>query len=271
MTKAERTAWKNIVIRQLKQLQDSVNQPITFVILAGKKYRTPFESFDHVVPMQGLGIGKQLKWLTDANTMIEQFTCTQCKKMVSWDKGCHHEERPWSVVVDVDNEVEQAMEIELSTWDAEYDIFDQLTRNGEDILSEDQRINIQNWVQLMQLENKKEGKFRITGMMTLLLFNQLERFDQEKIIEGMWTVENLELCVIHTVGEKEEYSGTLLQVHPKGLQAKLYFQHTTNLQKMHFDAWQSVNQDELYKYAKKLWKAYQTKIIKQAKELNHDK
>jgi hypothetical protein len=246
MSKDERTAWKNIVVRQLTKLQESVNQPITFVVLAGAKYRTPFEFFDHTIPMEGLGIGLQLQWLTEANTVIEQFTCVNCNEMVSWDQGCHHGEgsqyndwcdRCWSKHV-------KPIEVELSTWDAEYDMFDQLTRNGIDVLTEEHRINIQDWVKLMQLEHKtQEGKFTLSGFMCLLLFNQLERVYQNIILSGAWERANCNLRTIFNVGigEYGEYEKFMM------------------------------TKADVYEYAKELWKEHQTKVMQQAKELNHDK
>jgi len=246
MSKDDRTAWKNRVVRQLTKLQESVKQPITFVILAGEKYRTPFESFDHVVPMQGLGIGKQLKWLTDANTIIEQFTCVKCLEIVSWEEGCHQGEgsqyndwcdRCWRKHV-------PPIEVELSSWDADYDIFDQLTRNGEDVLTEQQRINIQDWVNRMQLEHKtKEGKFTLTGFMCLLIFNKLKRFHQNIIVDGRWEATDLKLRQI-----------ICLKDH----------------QPINFFFGQMWNNGDVYEYAKDLWIAHQRKIIREAKELNHE-
>jgi hypothetical protein len=36
-----------------------------FVVLAGKHYRAAVAGLPHTVPMAGLGIGRQLQWLTE--------------------------------------------------------------------------------------------------------------------------------------------------------------------------------------------------------------
>lgn len=63
MTANERKRWGSGVIRQLETLPK--NAPL--VILAGKHYRAPIESWasDRVTaPMAGMGIGEQKAWLT---------------------------------------------------------------------------------------------------------------------------------------------------------------------------------------------------------------
>jgi hypothetical protein len=57
--------WANKVVTELRQQTDLEKD--TFIILAGKKYRkylVPHLS-NYYVPMEGLGIGRQLRWLKD--------------------------------------------------------------------------------------------------------------------------------------------------------------------------------------------------------------
>jgi hypothetical protein len=69
MAKSDRKAWAASVFKQLRP-RLKLNQTVT--ILAGLKYREFLEdwlrseSMEVLVPMAGLGIGQQLKWLTDA-------------------------------------------------------------------------------------------------------------------------------------------------------------------------------------------------------------
>jgi hypothetical protein len=66
MSREERAAWGQRVRDQLEQVLPSATQ---VCLLAGESYRQPVEPFLHhrghsvVVPMRGLGIGKQLHWL----------------------------------------------------------------------------------------------------------------------------------------------------------------------------------------------------------------
>ena len=59
--------WANYVLNQLKKSTDLENDE--FIFLAGNNYRKFL--LPHIkqynIPMQGLGIGKQLQWLTKRN------------------------------------------------------------------------------------------------------------------------------------------------------------------------------------------------------------
>lgn len=69
----ERRRWSEMVVKQLIAIAPPGTE---FVILAGKRYREgivePLENagYNTTIPLQGLGIGKQLQWLT-ANTPRE--------------------------------------------------------------------------------------------------------------------------------------------------------------------------------------------------------
>jgi hypothetical protein len=55
------------VAKVQKQLRARWNPAkVEFVVLAGRKYRGPFDAFTYTAPMAGLGIGQQLKWLNEA-------------------------------------------------------------------------------------------------------------------------------------------------------------------------------------------------------------
>jgi hypothetical protein len=73
MTVKERSAWSAEVRRQLiGRYCHFVPEKLLFVILAGADYRAPFkDDFPFAVefPLQGLGIGKQLQWLTRQNNL----------------------------------------------------------------------------------------------------------------------------------------------------------------------------------------------------------
>ncbi len=66
MPKPERRAWADRVLDQLRDVLQGGDQ---VVILAGQRYREFLEpclidaGYDVSVPLQGLGIGKQLEWL----------------------------------------------------------------------------------------------------------------------------------------------------------------------------------------------------------------
>ena len=65
MNKIERLVWSKLVLEDLKQYIDINNDAVTF--LAGKRYREYIEP--HIknvnVPMEGLGIGQQLRYLKE--------------------------------------------------------------------------------------------------------------------------------------------------------------------------------------------------------------
>jgi hypothetical protein len=65
MSAEERRSWGNRVICQLNARGHDGD--VKIVVLAGQKYREPISEWlgqRAVVPMQGLGIGRQLAWLT---------------------------------------------------------------------------------------------------------------------------------------------------------------------------------------------------------------
>lgn len=64
MSSTEIKEWANSVISQLQKVSDLDKDD--FVFLAGNNYRKFLLSHirDYKIPMFGLGIGKQLKWLT---------------------------------------------------------------------------------------------------------------------------------------------------------------------------------------------------------------
>ena len=68
MTGRDRKAWSHRVVEQLREVADLAND--NFTILAGSKYRDGI--MVHIekaeLPLEGMGIGYQLKWLTDRNT-----------------------------------------------------------------------------------------------------------------------------------------------------------------------------------------------------------
>jgi cytoplasmic iron level regulating protein YaaA (DUF328/UPF0246 family) len=65
MTSNEIKEWANSVLKQLQKVSD-INKD-KFVFLAGKNYRKFLlpRIKNYKIPMLGLGIGKQLKWLTE--------------------------------------------------------------------------------------------------------------------------------------------------------------------------------------------------------------
>ncbi|PIU24535.1 hypothetical protein COT12_00510 [Candidatus Berkelbacteria bacterium CG08_land_8_20_14_0_20_39_8] len=64
MTSNEIKEWANLVLKQLQKVSD-INKD-EFVFLAGNNYRKFLLPHikNYKIPMLGLGIGKQLKWLT---------------------------------------------------------------------------------------------------------------------------------------------------------------------------------------------------------------
>jgi hypothetical protein len=62
MTAWERFEWAGKTRRQLEMVFDLGTE---FVVLAGKHYRAAVAGLPHTVPMAGLGIGRQLQWLTE--------------------------------------------------------------------------------------------------------------------------------------------------------------------------------------------------------------
>jgi hypothetical protein len=59
MSASSRAAWSRMVRDQLSDYQDD-----ELIVLAGKNYRGWTEGFKTTRPMEGLGIGQQLQWLT---------------------------------------------------------------------------------------------------------------------------------------------------------------------------------------------------------------
>ena len=64
MRAAERRQWASRVNKQIRETW-SVDT-VSFVVLAGLRYRTALDGIEHEVPMRGLGIGQQLAWLKRA-------------------------------------------------------------------------------------------------------------------------------------------------------------------------------------------------------------
>lgn len=68
MPVADRRQWASRVLNQLEPHLDGVGSVVFF---AGRRYREFLEptlrsrGLDVSVPMEGLGIGKQLRWLTE--------------------------------------------------------------------------------------------------------------------------------------------------------------------------------------------------------------
>jgi hypothetical protein len=64
MSAAEKKEWAAAVVVQLKRFADLQNDE--FIFLAGENYRKYIipEIQKYYIPMEGLGIGKQLQWLT---------------------------------------------------------------------------------------------------------------------------------------------------------------------------------------------------------------
>ena len=65
MTSNEIKEWTNSVLKQLQKVSDLDNEE--FIFLAGNNYRKFLLPHikNYKIPMLGLGIGKQLKWLTE--------------------------------------------------------------------------------------------------------------------------------------------------------------------------------------------------------------
>ena len=65
MTSNEIKEWANSVLKQLQKVSDLDNEE--FIFLAGNNYRKFLLPHikNYKIPMLGLGIGKQLKWLTE--------------------------------------------------------------------------------------------------------------------------------------------------------------------------------------------------------------
>lgn len=70
----ERRQWSEVVVKQLIAIAPP---PAELIILAGKRYREgivkPLQNagYNITIPLQGLGIGKQLQWL-NSNTPKEK-------------------------------------------------------------------------------------------------------------------------------------------------------------------------------------------------------
>lgn len=66
MSKLEKTEWSNLVVKQIKQVIPNNN---ILVFLAGRNYREfvihQLIDYEIQIPMKGLGIGQQLKWLNE--------------------------------------------------------------------------------------------------------------------------------------------------------------------------------------------------------------
>jgi len=60
MTVSERKAWTRSVREKLFLFRSH-----DLLVLAGKRYREPFEGIRHEAPLKGLGIGQQLAWLKE--------------------------------------------------------------------------------------------------------------------------------------------------------------------------------------------------------------
>jgi hypothetical protein len=73
MRKAERLAWAEGVKKELAPIIDAHRNTVEVLVLAGNRYREFIEPFlvdrgcKVIVPLQGLGIGEQLRWLKRAN------------------------------------------------------------------------------------------------------------------------------------------------------------------------------------------------------------
>ena len=71
MSKAERRAWSQRVDEQLTLL--NLPSAAEIIFLAGIPYRAPIEpflkshGFEVTVPLRGLRVGEQLRWLNQAN------------------------------------------------------------------------------------------------------------------------------------------------------------------------------------------------------------
>lgn len=67
MNKTERISWSSDVLKELKLKTNLENDQ--FIILAGKRYREELVKHmkNYDIPMEKLGIGKQLKFLKEAN------------------------------------------------------------------------------------------------------------------------------------------------------------------------------------------------------------
>lgn len=67
-TNREIRSWADTVLTSLRQKTYITNNK--FIILAGEKYRRHVVGSlpNHIVPMEGLGIGRQLKWLKERCT-----------------------------------------------------------------------------------------------------------------------------------------------------------------------------------------------------------
>jgi hypothetical protein len=65
MKSNERKIWANNILEKLKKLTDIKNDE--YIFLAGKKYREYLipDLTHYQIPMEHLGIGKQLQWLGD--------------------------------------------------------------------------------------------------------------------------------------------------------------------------------------------------------------
>ena len=61
----EKKEWAEDVLKKLKKVADLYNDE--FIFLAGENYRKFLIPYikHYQIPLQGLGIGKQLKWLTE--------------------------------------------------------------------------------------------------------------------------------------------------------------------------------------------------------------
>ncbi len=89
MSKAESEKWARLVLKQLKTLSD-LNKD-NFIFLAGNNYRKNLlpEIKNYQIPMRGLKIGEQLKWLTK-NT--RENNCSKVHKLFN---ECRHHSIPY--------------------------------------------------------------------------------------------------------------------------------------------------------------------------------
>jgi len=90
MDKKESEEWAESVLTQLKKIADLNND--RFIFLAGNNYRQNLlsEIKNYEIPMEGLKIGKQLKWLTD--NLMEN----NCSKLHRLFNECKHHSIPYN-------------------------------------------------------------------------------------------------------------------------------------------------------------------------------
>ncbi|WP_148707795.1 DUF6884 domain-containing protein [Komagataeibacter melaceti] len=88
MLAADRRAWGERVVSQLVERGHSQSSPI--ILLAGARYRQPLASRlgpRAIVPMAGLGIGKQLAWLSDPARLTAPYDLPNGIRMGPDKKG----------------------------------------------------------------------------------------------------------------------------------------------------------------------------------------